>query len=234
MAESTKKKVLLLLYPGFNILDYAGPYEILQKTGEGNVLEVKVAAESEITTSTEGAHVKRDVALDDALIAKLHEFEMLVVPGGDSGPGTYLDSKSIDDPLRRVITAYAGLSSACSGESPRILLSICTGSLLLGVLGVFNGRYCTSHWGAYDKLKERVAEAAVRTEQTPATVIPARFVDSGLNGNGVRIISSGGISCGMDASLHVVRLLFGEQEAINTAGLLDYAWHKTDGVVFDS
>ena len=64
-------------------------------------------------------------------------------------------------------------------------------------------------------------------------MIPARFVDSGVNDNGVRIISSGGISCGIDASLHVVKLLCGEQEAINTAALLDFAWSKTNGVVFD-
>lgn len=112
--------------------------------------------------------------------------------------------------------------------------SICTASLLLGTLGIFNnGRYCTTHWGSYDQLKERVAEAVIRTKQKAGAVIPARFVDSGVNSNGVRIISSGGISSGIDASLHVVRLLCGEQEAINTAGLLDYAWHKTNGVVFD-
>ena len=110
--------------------------------------------------------------------------------------------------------------------------SICTAALLLGTLGIFNnGRHCTTHWASYDRLKERVAEAAASGNQKPGTVIPARFVDSGLNSHQVRIISSGGISCGIDASLHIVKLLCGEQEAIDTAALLDYAWHKTNGVV---
>jgi len=52
------KKVLIVLFPGFNILDFAGPYETLQKPGEGKLFEVIVASETEITTSTEGAHIK--------------------------------------------------------------------------------------------------------------------------------------------------------------------------------
>lgn len=77
-----------------------------------------------------------------------------------------------------------------------------------------------------------VQDAAARTQSQAGTVIPARFVDSGLNEAGVRIVSSGGISCGMDASLHVVKILYGEEEATSVAGLLDYTWRKTEGVVF--
>lgn len=64
-------------------------------------------------------------------------------------------------------------------------------------------------------------------------MIKARFVDSGLNDSKVRIISSGGISCGIDASLYLVKFLLGEKEAISTAEILDYAYRKTEGVVID-
>lgn len=111
--------------------------------------------------------------------------------------------------------------------------SVCTGALFLGSLGVFNGKFCTTHWSAYDDLKERVNTAASASGGTPGRVIKARFVDSGLNESKIRIISSGGISCGIDASLHLVKLLVGEEEAISTAELLDYAYRKTDGVVID-
>ena len=75
-------------------------------------------------------------------------------------------------------------------------------------------------------------EAAVRTQGIEGRVIPARFVDPGVSDDGVHLISSGGISCGMDAALHVVKLLAGEQEAAATAQLLDYSYRKTEGVVF--
>jgi len=68
--------------------------------------------------------------------------------------------------------------------------------------------------------------------QQPGIVLPARFVDAGDNECGVNIISSGGISCGIDASLYVVKKRYGTQEALETANLLDYAWRRTEGVVF--
>lgn len=111
--------------------------------------------------------------------------------------------------------------------------SICTGALFLGSLGIFNGKFCTTHWFAYDDLKERVKSAALASGGQPGRVVKARFVDSGLNESGIRVISSGGISCGIDASLYLVKLLLGEEEAISTAELLDYAYRKTEGVVID-
>lgn len=112
-----------------------------------------------------------------------------------------------------------------------LISSICTGALFLGSLGIFNSKFCTTHWLAYDELKERVDSAASASGEKPGRVIKARFVDSGVNESMVRVISAGGISCGIDASLYLVKLLVGEEEAISTAELLDYAYRKTDGVV---
>ncbi len=110
--------------------------------------------------------------------------------------------------------------------------SICTGAIFPGALGVFNNRFCTTHWAAYDSLKAQVKAGAARTSSTqPGTVVASRFVDSGVNANGVRIISSGGVSCGIDASLYVLKLTVSESEARAVADLLDYAWKKTEGFV---
>lgn len=125
-------------------------------------------------------------------------------------------------------TPLAGISGRLN--RPR---SICTGALFLGSLGIFDGTFCTTHWFAYDDLKERVKSAALASGGQPGRVVKARFVDSGLNESGIRVISSGGISCGIDASLYLVKLLLGEEEAISTAEILDYAYRKTEGVVID-
>jgi len=98
-------------------------------------------------------------------------------------------------------------------------------------VGAFNGLYCTTHWAAYPLLADTAKAGAVRTSGRPGTVIPARFVDAGVHG-ALHVISSGGVSCGIDASLHVIKLRYGEDIAAETAQLLDYAWRKTDGVVF--
>lgn len=52
-----------------------------------------------------------------------------------------------------------------------------------------------------------------------------------MNQYRVRIISSGGVSCGIDAALWVVNLRWGESEAKKVADTLDYAWRKTEGFV---
>ena len=75
---------------------------------------------------------------------------------------------------------------------------------------------------------------AARTQGQPGTVLPARFIDAGLNAAKVRVISSGGVSCGMDAALHVVKIRSSEDEARQTAELIDYGWRKTEGVIFDA
>ncbi|KAK5654760.1 hypothetical protein OQA88_7085 [Cercophora sp. LCS_1] len=230
MSAGEQFKVLIVIFPGFNTLDMNGPYEVLRKTKQGNAFKVTVASETEITTSTEGVHIKRDVLLDDQLIAKLEDFDILIVPGGTLQHVRQQCSES-DGKFMELILSYSRLA-ARKEDRTRILLSICTGALFLGQLGIFNGRVCTTHWAAYGDLKARLKIASETSpESKSGTVVAARFADSGLNSHGVRIISSGGVSCGIDACLWVVRLRCGETEAKTVADSLDYAWRKTEGVV---
>lgn len=98
-------------------------------------------------------------------------------------------------------------------------------------MGVFNNLNCTTHWASYDRLKQ--ANIAGQCEgQQVGKVLAARFVDAGLNEAGVRIVSAGGVSSGIDGSLHVVKLYAGEEAAKTAAMNMDYAWRKTEGVVF--
>ncbi|EJT70988.1 hypothetical protein GGTG_12009 [Gaeumannomyces tritici R3-111a-1] len=229
-----KHKALMVLFPGFNTLDMNGPFEVLTR---GDLFEVVTAAESDITRSSEGVQVKRDVPLDDALIDKLHEFDVLVVPGG---PGSQVMAQADADKssFLPLIDKFAGIGPRPSASHPRLLLSVCTGALFLGKLGAFNGMHCTTHWAYYKelaRLNEESAAAAAAAGGSPSEaagkVLPARFVDAGVNGRGVRVVSSGGVSCGIDAALHVVRVFAGEAAAREAAEGLDYAWRKTDGVV---
>ena len=80
--------------------------------------------------------------------------------------------------------------------------------------------------------KANIDGAKTSGSDKPGTVLRTRYVDAGLNNAGVRIISSGGISCGLDASLHVVSLRVDEDEARRVADLIDYGWRKTEGCTF--
>ncbi|KAI3395824.1 hypothetical protein diail_837 [Diaporthe ilicicola] len=229
--DDSKFEVLLVLFPGFNTLDMNGPFDVLAKSGTSTSFNVQVASESGITKSTEGVKVQHDLQLGDALIDSLGRYDVLIVPGG-SVEAVSEQASRLQSAFMRLITAFSKLPPR-STKYPRVLLSICTGALFLGSLGIFNDKFCTTHWLAYDDLKERVKAAASLSGGKPGKVISSRFVDSGPNRSKVRIISSGGISCGIDASLYLVKFLVGEDEARSTAELLDYAYRKTDGVMFD-
>jgi transcriptional regulator GlxA family with amidase domain len=78
---------------------------------------------------------------------------------------------------------------------PRVPLmaSVCTGALVFAAAGLLAGRPATTHWGAFDELAEIDPSVTVDTE--------ARFVDDG------DVVTSAGVSAGIDMSLHLVARL---------------------------
>ncbi|KAL7760764.1 hypothetical protein ACKLNR_007299 [Fusarium oxysporum f. sp. zingiberi] len=228
-------KTLLILFPGANTLDVNGPIETLFATERGSYFNITVASETDITVTAEGVQIKRDIPLDRALIDALDKYDVLVVPGGPFGPGSPVEAQANKkgQPFLDLIQAFSQLSPQAGGNE-RTLLSICTGAIYLGTLGILNGGYCTTHWASYDVLKGVNAAAAVAAAngKEAGKVLATRYVDSGHNEAGVRVISSGGISCGIDAGLHMISLYYDEDVAKRTAALLDYAWRKTEGAQF--
>lgn len=69
---------------------------------------------------------------------------------------------------------------------------------------------------------------AAAGQDVAGQVIQARYVDAGSNEYGTRIISSGGVSCGLDASLYVVEIYDGIETAYGVADILDYKWRNTE------
>jgi transcriptional regulator GlxA family with amidase domain len=95
-------------------------------------------------------------------------------------------------------------------QEAELVLSVCTGALLLTRAGLLDGLEATTHHGAIDLLRE----------VAPKTIIPAarRFVDNG------RIVCSAGIAAGIDMSLSVLARLLGREVAGKTAHQMEYPW----------
>lgn len=155
------------------------------------------------------------------------------------------EAKRPDSPFMEIISAFYKLKATGPNRPPRFLLSICTGALFLSKLGIFNDKYCTTHHGIYDQVQKWNKEAVRGTKSKPGIILPARYVDNGEQEDGrIRVISSGGISCAIDAALHIVGLRargtlgwdkgkdVAAQEILKTCGMLDYAYRYTDGVTF--
>jgi putative intracellular protease/amidase len=228
--------VLLIPFPQFNTLDLNGPLEILGNAAlpEGS-FAITVAAKDDITTATENVMIKRNITLNEAL-ANLEDYDILIQPGGgpDSIKSHLFSNDGFFTELLEIVAAFAKLPpSPRIDGGERVIMSICTGALLLGYAGVFDGLKATTHYLALDQLRTVCADYVKRTSGAKGTkVVPSvptdaiRYVDAGTNANMVRVISSGGISCGLDATLYLVAQLLGKDTAIGVAAMMEYAWRE--------
>ena len=187
-------RTAILLFDEVEVLDFAGPFEVFSVTGRRQNLEpfdvYTVAERSGPIAARNGLSINPRYSFDDCPAP-----EILVVPGGF---GTRREMKN---PV--MIDWITRVAPAC-----QLVLSVCTGALMLGRAGLLAGREATTHFMAFDELRAAAPDSVVRTDQ--------RIVD---NGN---IIMSAGVSAGIDMSLHVVARLLGVEAARETARYMEY------------
>lgn len=178
-----KRMVGIFIFNDVELLDFCGPFEVFSVAGsllESHPLEVLTVAQTLDHIYTRG----------NLLVQPAHSFEncpdldILLIPGG-MGTRPLLNEPLVLDWIRMM----AG--------KVELLLSVCTGSLLLAKAGLLDKVAATSHHGALDLLGQIAPEVRV--------VRAKRFVDTG------KIITSAGISAGIDMSLHVIFRLFGPE-----------------------
>ncbi len=119
----------------------------------------------------------------EAGIAEVARPDILVLPGG-AGVRPLCADESI---LEWLHSAHATTSWTTS---------VCTGSLLLGAAGLLQGLTATTHWASRDLL-----------EQYGARYVEERVVQQG------KIITSAGVSSGIDMALTLVAKIAGDDTA---------------------
>lgn len=240
--------VLVLLFPGFDFLDVGGPVEVLGKGGTDNIqFKFTIASHTEETKSAEGVAIKRNKSLEE-VARSIADFHILVQPGaGLDKIKAYRAETAIFEKHIGIIDRFTSLSPT-RGEH-RALLSICTGALIVGSSGAFSGLEVTTHYEGLELLHEYCELYRKKYGGKPVKIIPdlndgskgpessriqaayrsgqrtqVRWVDAGENEHGVRVISSGGISCGLDASLFLLSEVVSVEKARFSARIMEYAW----------
>jgi len=125
--------------------------------------------------------------------------DLILVPGG-FGTMAELKNQKLLDWLRS------------RSEQAELTMSVCSGSSLLAGAGLLDGRRATSN-------KQYFSFATTRAPKVQ-WVKEARWVDDG------NIVTSSGVSAGIDMSLHVVGRLFGTETAERIANATEYQWHR--------
>ncbi len=159
-----------------------------------------------VTLSHDGKPVTTAMGLKvtpDASFADAPPFDVLLVPGGD------VAEAEKDPEILSFITQRAA--------SSRQVLSVCTGAFILAGTGLLDGLQATTFTPRIDELTRRYPSVNV--------IKDVRWADNG------RIITSAGLSSGLDAALHVVARLRGEDKARSVALHLEYDWKPEGGFV---
>jgi transcriptional regulator GlxA family with amidase domain len=180
-------KLGIPIYEGVDLLDVTGPLEMFYWASQDkNALEtVLISEDGKSVTSLNGVTFQAQKSF-----AEVPSLDILWVPGGDP-PALERIMHDAHSPYLEYLRKVA--------ENATWVCSVCEGALLLGRAGLLKGHQATTHWAFVDCLKRFEGV-------TPDTSNP-RFV---LSGNR---LTGGGISAGLDESLKLIALLFGEEVA---------------------
>ncbi|KAL2135959.1 hypothetical protein VTI74DRAFT_6008 [Chaetomium olivicolor] len=173
-------EVLFALHPKFDLMDFAGPLEVLAtalhdaQDPTSKAFEVTIAGGEEQVLSDQGVIVNSQITWK-AAHERLDDFDVVVVLGGNSE--AVIDQKA--EPLG-LITAFSELQQKDPSRE-RTLLSICTGSLFLAKQGILSGLSATTHPDFITRLEILCSQAVIRDGKDHTDVMEdARYVVNNL------------------------------------------------------
>ena len=170
------RSVGILVFEDVEVLDFCGPFEVFSVAGRqiapGSFSVFTVANVPGAMLARNGLSVNPEYTLADA-----PPIDLLLIPGGQGTRPLMHDAPLIE---------WIGQRAAAA----ELVLSVCTGALLLAKAGLLDGLAATTHHGALELLRSRARTPTVRDD--------VRYVDNG------RVITSAGVAAGIDMSFHVV------------------------------
>jgi len=196
-----KINVGILIFNEVEVLDFAGPYEVFSRTRLEKGAESRKSNDSApfkvFTVSVNDKTIKATGGLkviSDYTFLNSPKIDILIIPGG-YGTRPLLNNEDVLNWIKSI-----------SNDS-EITSSVCTGALLLAKAGLLDGKRATTHWGAIGALKS--------INKNIQVIDNRRIVND-------EIITSAGVSSGIDMAFMIVENLYGEQVASDTAKYIEF------------
>jgi len=196
-----KINVGIFVFDEVEVLDFAGPFEVFSRTRLLKGAESRRSNDSApFNPFTVSIDTKPLIAtgglkiIADYTFNNFPKIDILIVPGG-YGTRTLLNNEILLKWIKAV------------SDKANITASVCTGSLLLAKAGLLEGKRATTHWGAIEALKSISKDIQVITER--------RVVND-------EIITSAGVSSGIDMAFMIVENLYGEEVASDTSKYIEF------------
>ncbi|HVO71709.1 MAG TPA: DJ-1/PfpI family protein, partial [Aggregatilineaceae bacterium] len=196
------RRVALFVFEEVEVLDLAGPFEVFSMArgpaGQRLFHVTTFSHDEQPLAARNGLRLMPDVAR-----AYLPQQEILIIPGGPNA--------AIERELQNAeFIAWLGEQIG----RVELLLSVCTGAWMLAKAGVLRGLQATTYHTDYDRLRE--------LDPSVVTCEGQRWADNG------RVVTSAGVSAGIDMSLYTVQKLFGADIANATARRMEYAYFHAE------
>ena len=191
--------VIILLYDNVEILDFTGPLEVFYRARLAtDDAERPGNLFTAITVAQSYSPVKTFGGLSiipDKKIDEIDKSDILLIPGGPGARKMIMKSPEVLFVKENI-------------QSFTYIATVCTGAWICGLAGVSNGHKITTHHNRYYSFEKLFPNTMLIRNQ--------KYIDDG------KIISSGGISSGIDLGLYLVYKFFGKEVLQRTADLLEY------------
>ena len=195
----------IVIFDQVEVLDVAGPFEAFSVTRlneerrreQSSPFRILLVSERKGQVSAIGGlRFTPDVTIDDC-----PALDLLIVPGGW---GTRKEVKN------NTLLSWIADRAA----KTRLTASVCTGSSLLGKAGLLDRREATTHWRAFDFLRDAAPTALIRQDVLFTLDDP--------------IFTSAGVSAGIDLAIRIVSHFFGTKIGQATARQMEYPYPQND------
>lgn len=200
MSQLPALTVGILIFDEVEVLDFCGPFEVFSVARPDG----QRSDEQQLFHVVTIAETDTIVSCRGGLLVKPHAtieqhppLDILVVPGGQ-GTRKEMHNQRLINWIKQ------------QDQHTQLTTSVCTGAFLLAEGGLLTEHNATTHWGSIQWMRDTYPQVSLLDD--------ARVVDEG------HIITSAGISAGIDMSLHVVERLHGRETAEWTARRMEYDW----------
>ena len=193
-AKKAPRNLAILIFEGVQIIDYTGPYETFGHTYSNDGEAFNIYTVSE---KTNAITTSMGMSVNPKFnFENAPKPDVLLVPGGD------VRAQVSSPTVIKWITETA--------NNAEIVMSVCNGAFILAKAGLLDGKEATTTSGLIPLLRKEAPKVKVVDDR--------RFVDTG------HIITTAGLSSGIDGALHVIERLYGKGTAQMAALGMEYNW----------
>ncbi|MEN9848631.1 MAG: hypothetical protein RL368_1371 [Pseudomonadota bacterium] len=200
-----RKRLGIIIFDDIEVLDFCGPFEVFSVTRLHEELRQEQVSPFEISLIAQYDKIIVTTGgmkvTPDFTFENCPQLDILVVPGG-WGTRREMYNNVLLDFLRQ---------QAANVET---LASVCTGALILGNAGLLNGLRATTHWRSLEMMQQLFPQVIVDST--------SHVVSQG------KVITSAGISAGIEMALQLVAQYYGEHTARLTARHMEYSYPENN------